>query len=425
MKYILLLCCLLNSINGFSQLKPDHVFMSSIRTVKLFPQNNQLALPIIGLNTSEQLELHFDDLGAYPKNYFYTFQLCNADWSEAQWSPFDYIRGFQQNRISQYRVSSISQVQYVHYQAMLPDRSAVPTRSGNYILKVFQDADTSKLLFTKRFYVVDNKVGIAAQIQQPYNSQLIQTHQKIQLGVNTLPLNSINPQQVQTVILQNGRWDNAAQKLQPSFVRGNMLEYNAEQDCLFPAGKEYRWVDLRSLRFESDRVEKISRMNIPVLVYVKPDAIRSGLRYLWYRDLNGFSEIATTESINPWWQSDYAEVEFTLAPENRQALMGKQVYLVGELTGNQITDSSLMEFDERKGVYYKRLTLKQGYYSYTYAAKDIKNPNQSVDPALTEGNYWETENTYTILVYYRPFGGRHDELVGLRQISSLQPNSRL
>ncbi|OYW78419.1 MAG: hypothetical protein B7Z27_07495 [Sphingobacteriia bacterium 32-37-4] len=106
-------------------------------------------------------------------------------------------------------------------------------------------------------------------------------------------------------------------------------------------------------------------------------------------------------------------------------MMGKQVYLMGELTGNQISDSSLMEFDERNGVYYKRLTLKQGYYSYTYVTKDKNNELLPADPALTEGNYWETENNYTILVYYRPFGGRHDELVGLRQISSLQPNSRL
>jgi hypothetical protein len=405
------------------QVQPDKVFMTSIRTVKLFPQNNQMALPIIGLNSGDQLELHFDDVGAYPKNYFYTFQLCNADWTESQWSPFDYIRGFQQNRISQYRVSSIAQVQYVHYQAVLPERSAVPTRSGNYILKVFQDADTAKLLFTKRFYVVDNKVGIAAQMQQPFSAQLNQTHQKIQLAVNTAPLSAINPQQIQTTILQNGRWDNAAQKLQPSFIRGSLLEYNAEQDCLFPAGKEYRWLDLRSLRFESDRVERIVRTSIPVLVYAKTDAIRTSLRYLWYRDLNGFSDISTTESINPWWQSDYAEVEFSLATNN--PIPNQQVYLMGELTGNQISDSSLMDFDERKGMYYKRLLLKQGYYSYTYVTKDSKQQQAIANPALTEGNYWETENNYTILVYYRPFGGRHDELVGLRQISSLLPNTRL
>jgi hypothetical protein len=308
---------------------------------------------------------------------------------------------------------------------MLPDKSAVPTRSGNYLLKVFKDADTSKLLFTKRFYVVDNKVGIAAQMQQPFNTQLNRSHQKIQVSVNTVQLNAINPQQIQTTILQNGRWDNAAQKLQPSFIRGNLLEYNGEQDCLFPAGKEYRWLDLRSLRFESDRVERISRTSIPILVYAKADAIRTSLRYLWYRDLNGFYDISTTESINPWWQSDYAEVEFTLATDNKQPFKQKQVHIVGELSGNQISDSSLMEFDERKGVYYKRLTLKQGFYSYSYLTKDELNKNDFANAELTEGNYWETENNYTILVYYRPFGGRHDELVGLRQVSSLLPNSRL
>ena len=407
-----------------AQLKPDHIYQPSIKTPKLFPSNNQLGLPIIQLNSADQLELHFDDLGNYPKNYFYTFQLCNADWTEAEWSPFDYIRGFQQNRISQYRMSSIAQVQYVHYQVSLPERSCVPTRSGNYLLKVFQDADTSKLLFTKRLYVVDNKVGIAAQMQQPFNPSQHRTHQKIQLSVNTSTLQAIQPQQIQTTILQNGRWDNASQKMVPSFIRGNILEYNAEQDCIFPAGKEYRWIDLRSLRFESDRIERISRTSIPVTVYAKTDAIRTNLRYLWYRDLNGFFDISTTESINPWWQSDYAEVEFTLATDNRQPLK-QPVYLLGDFTGNQLSDSSLMEFDERKMVYYKRLTLKQGFYSYQYVVKDADGQHSTASYDYTEGNYWETENTYTILVYYRPFGGRHDELVGIRQISSIQPNLRL
>ena len=420
--YTMLLGLLSSSL--MAQLKPDYIYHPNIKTPKLFPSNNQLGLPIIQLNTADQLELHFDDLGTYPKNYFYTFQLCNADWTEAQWSPFDYIRGFQQNRISQYRISSVAQVQYVHYQVNLPERSCIPTRSGNYILKVFQDADTSRLLFTKRFYVVDNKVGIAAQMQQPFNASQNRTHQKIQLSLNTSTLQAIQPQQIQTTILQNGRWDNASQKLVPSFIRGNILEYNAEQDCIFPAGKEYRWIDLRSLRFESDRIERISRTSVPVTVYAKTDAIRTGVRYLWYRDLNGFFEISTTESINPWWQSDYAEVEFTLATDNRQPLK-QPVYLLGDFTGNQLSDSSKMEFDERKMVYYKRLTLKQGFYSYQYVVKEGLGENSTSSYDFTEGNYWETENNYTILVYYRPFGGRHDELVGIRQISSLQPNLRL
>ncbi len=408
-----------------AQRPPDKVFMGSIKTIKLFPQNNQQAIPIINLNSTEQLELHFDDLGSYPKNYFYTYELCNADWTTAQWSAFDYIRGFQQNRLSQYRVSSIAKTQYIHYQTLLPERNAMLTRSGNYLLKVFQDGDTSKLLFTKRFYVVDNKIAIAATLQQPFDYQLANTHQKIQLAVNTAQVNSMNPQQIQTIILQNHRWNSHEIALQPSFIRGKIFEYNAEQDCIFPGGKEFRWVDLQSFRFESDRVERVNRNNFPLEIIVKTDLVRNNMRYLWYRDLNGFNEIRTTESINPWWQSDYATVVFKFAPDKGLPFTNKQVYLMGEITGNQIGDTSLMEFDTVERVYTKKLLLKQGFYSYSYTTVALgKNP-LIPDQSPTEGNYWETENDYHLLIYYRALGGRHDELVGYKLLNTLPVNGRL
>ncbi len=52
-----------------------------------------------------------------------------------------------------------------------------------------------------------------------------------------------------------------------------------------------------------------------------------------------------------------------------------------------------------------------------YITKDLNGRNPSFD--LTEGNYWDTENNYTILVYYRPLGGRADELVGYTRVNSL------
>jgi hypothetical protein len=408
----------------FSQRMPDKVYSSSIKTVKLFPKNNQLAIPILALNQGDEMELHFDEMGLSPKNYFYTYQLCNADWTEAAWSPFDYIKGFQQNRISTYRISSIAKNPYVHYQIVLPERNAIPTRSGNYLLKVFQDADTSKLLFTKRFYIVDKQTNIGAQFLQPFDFQITRTHQKIQLVVNAPQLQMINPQQFKTTILQNGRWDNAAINIQPTFIRGNTLEFNTEQDCVFPAGKEYRWLDLQSFRFESDRVERINRLEFPFQVTVKQDKVRSSLQYLYYRDTNGFSEIMNSESLNPWWQSDYAEVVFSIAPPNGQAFYGVNMYLLGELTGNQIGDTSLMQFDAKQGVYIKKLFLKQGYYNYTYVTRDTKKNTAKADPSITEGNYWETENEYNILVYYRAIGGRHDELVGYTVVNTFNSQRR-
>jgi len=419
----LVIVLLTNSV--VAQRQPDRVYMEGIKTVKLFQQNDQQSIPLIKLGSADQLELHFDDMTAYPRNFFYTYQLCNADWTPALLNPFDYIRGFVQNRLSQYRMSSIALTRYIHYQALLPDRSAVPTKSGNYLLKVFLDGDTSKLAFTKRIMIVDDKVNIGARIAQPFNNSLIRTHQKIQVTVATKDLNIMSPQQqTKLVIIQNNRWNDAATGLQPAFIRNNVLEYNGEQDALFPAGKEYRWADLRSFRFSSDRIDRIDKTAQPNLIYIKPDLVRNDLRYAFFNDRNGWNEIGTTESINPWWQGDYAYVTFTLLPPNAKPFAGKEVFITGEFTGNQAGDSSLMEFDTEKGLYKKTLFLKQGYYSYNYVTKDKNGVTVRSDPALTEGNYWETENEYLILFYFRPLSGRHDELVGITRLNSRNLGSR-
>lgn len=220
------------------------------------------------------------------------------------------------------------------------------------------------------------------------------------------------------MILQNNRWDDAIRDIQPTFIRGKMMEYNAEQDCIFPAGKEYRWADLQSFRFLSDRMDRVDKAREPVDVYLKPDLERNNLRYLFFRDRNGWDEINTTESLNPWWQTDYAYVHFTFAPANRQPFAGRSVYLLGSFTGNQIGDTSRMVYDAARGLYTKTILLKQGYYSYAYVTKSDKHPEEKADPTLTEGNYWETENEYTVLFYYRSFSSRHDELVGIRSVNS-------
>ncbi len=413
------LILLIHSTFLAAQRLPDHVYNPDIRTVKLFKQNIQKSLPLIKLNSNDLLELHFDDLCGYAKNYFYTLQLCNADWSPAtDVNVFDYLTGFTQNRLSQYRISSVSLTKYVHYQALLPERNCMPTKSGNYLLKVFLDSDTAKLAFTKRLLVVDEKALVGGRVEQPFDNEFGNSHQKIQVSVNTLKLNILSPQQVKMVILQNNRWDNAVKNIQPSFIRGVMYEYNGEKDCLFPAGKEYRWADLRSFRFQSDRIDRVDKWVQPMEVYIKPDVERNDLRYLYFLDQNGWDEISSTESINPWWQSEYANVTFTFVPKNNQPYPGNTMYLLGSFTGNQVGDTSKMYYDAKNGVYTKRLFLKQGYYSYTYVTKDTRNTNNQADASLTDGNYWETENAYTILFYYRSFSSRHDELLGMSTINS-------
>ncbi|HMH32810.1 MAG TPA: DUF5103 domain-containing protein [Puia sp.] len=419
MKSICLFLLFMISRAGFAQ-APDSVYVDYIRTPQLYSYGNQVAYPVIGLNSGDRLELHFDDLDADAKNYFYTYQLCNADWTPVAISQFDYIKGFMQLRINAYRYSSIALTRYTHYQAIVPDVSCIPTRSGNYLLKIFLDGDTSKLVFTRRFLVLQDGASIAAQILQPFNPRTAYTHQKIQFNINTRALNIIDAnQQLKVVILQNERWDIAVSGIRPSFYSGSNFQYNSDDDCVIPAGKQWRWLDIQSFRYQSDRVQHADYLKNSTTIYVKPDVDRSRQSYYYYNDVNGQYYIQTTESINPLWQTDYARVRFSFVPPGSIPFPDKDVYLLGKFTDYQLSDSTKMEFNVGRGMYEASALLKMGYYNYAYVTVNHDDSLRKPSFDFTEGNNMETENEYTILVYYRELGGRADQLVGRATLNSL------
>lgn len=417
-KNILIIIFILSYFATLAQ-TADRIYADNIKTVRFHNYGDQLSLPVINLNSNDLTELHFDDLDVNVKYYYYTFQLCNNDWQPVNLSQFDYIKGFTQMRINNYRFSSIAFTRYTHYVATIPERNCVPTRSGNYLVKVFLDADTSKLVFTRRLLVLNNKSTIGARVTQPFLPEYFRTHQKIQFNVNITGLNTYSAtQQVKVVILQNNRWDNALINIPPTFIRGTSLEYNTE-NIVFPAGKEWRWLDIRDFHLQSDRVDSADYKKNSTEIFVRPDAERQGEKYIYYRDLNGLYTVETTQSINPYWQSDYAMVHFTFMPPNGNAYANNDIYLFGQLTNYNAADSLKMKFNPDKRIYETQLFLKQGYYSYTYIGVDKKN---AASYREVDGNYYETENTYTILVYFRDFAGRADELIGVATVNSRTDN---
>jgi Domain of unknown function (DUF5103) len=395
---------------------PDSIYGNNIKTVRLYTYGNQLGFPVVNLNSNDQVELHFDDLDGDVKYYYYTYQLCNNDWIPVELSQFDYMKGFTQLRISNYRFSSISLTRYTHYQAVLPDRSGYITRSGNYILKVYLNGDTSQLAFTKRLMVLENKSSLLARVVQPYAPAEFQTHQRVQFSVSMKGIDAFNAnQQVKVVILQNNRWDNAITNLVPTFIRGTTLEYNSENVGVFPGGKEWRWLDLTDFHLQSDRVVTANYNKRSTEVFVKPDRPRDGQKYVYYKDYNGMYISSAIRGLNPLWEADYATVHFSFAPPNGVPYPNKNVYLFGQLTNYNYADSLQMTFNPDKGIYETHLLMKQGYYDYTYVAVDKNNPAIRNE---MDGNYYETENLYTILVYYKSFTDRADQLIGVATLDT-------
>jgi hypothetical protein len=169
----------------------------------------------------------------------------------------------------------------------------------------------------------------------------------------------------------------------------------------------------------SDRMQRIDKQPTRTDVYVKPDNERKQQVYNYYRDMNGFYSIETTDNVNPFWQSDYVYTHFTFFPPGNQQYPGRDIYLFGEVTNYATDENSKMEFNAEKGAYEKTLLLKQGIYDYSYVTVPVKRPDEPPSFDNTEGNYPNTENVYLVLVYYRSFGGRSDELIGFAKLNSL------
>jgi hypothetical protein len=243
------------------------------------------------------------------------------------------------------------------------------------------------------------------------------THQEVdfEIQINGMQIND-PAREISVVILQNGRWDNAISNLKPRFVRSESLDYDYDNENCFPGGNEFRSFDIKSLINQSERIKHIESDTGGYEVYLLDDQRRTFKNYVTDKEINGREFIKNDDNAkNSDIEADYAWVYFSLPMESN--LTNGQFFLLGALTNWQLNDNSRMIWNAEKKRYEKKLFLKQGYYNYLYVFRDNKTKNS--DLALIEGNHFETENEYTILVYYHQSGELYDKLVAVQDFSSL------
>ncbi len=125
----------------------DKILDANIQTVLVYPKGKPLSLPVMRLNSQDELLFQFDDLTAQYQQYYFTIELMDIHWQPVALNPFDYIRGLTQNNIRDYTISSIAQQAYYHYSFNFPTASCRPIKSGNYLMKVFRQGKVNELVF--------------------------------------------------------------------------------------------------------------------------------------------------------------------------------------------------------------------------------------------------------------------------------------
>jgi len=394
----------------------DRVYDDNIVNVLLYANGNQLKDPVIELGSADKLILSFDDLSNRQENYKYTLVHCSSDWKTSDLDPIDYLSGYLEGDINDYTFSFNTLTPYIHYQLTFPQPEMRPILSGNYIIKVYiEDGGDTNVIVTRRFFVVEPLVSIAAKVPYyPRNLANFKKKQQIDLVCHTPDIFRAEAEQrFKVTIRQNDRWDNAYLDLHPTSVTPDQLLYNYADGIVFNSGNEPRYFDMKDFWYRSEYIRSITQLKNYYEVVLHTDYPRAGRQYETYQDNHGKMFIAARGDQNPKIEGDYAEVYFYLKmPEVKNA----NVYILGQLTDWQLNEKSKMTYNQQEHRYEGNLFLKQGYYEYWYAVLPAGDTLADITPI--EGSFWETGNTYSIYVYYHNRNPEYDRLVGIQKINA-------
>lgn len=388
----------------------DKAYLPVIRSVQFYPSGKENQLPVFTIGNGSPLLLTFDDLRADIRNYYFAIEHCNRDWTPSRATVIDYVEGFNEDRIEDFTASKGTFQAYTRYTATFPSNNLKPKLAGNYILKVYEDADKERLILTRRFYVLNNLVNVAAQIQNSLQVSKRASNQKLNVNLTTA-LTIPNPQRDLTVlILQNQRLDYEMTLQAPNFSGNNKFRYTQSEAFDFKGNNEFRFVDLRSFRIASERIRHIQLDSLPTIdLYTDEDHHLD--TYATTFDENGRFFLRNRDLGDEDVDGDYATVNFSLKTDRQ---VKGNIYLVGGFNNFQRSAENRLHYDEASGRWKLTLLLKQGLYDYEYVFEDEA---KHVETDFFSGSHFQTGNDYQILIYVRRMGTYWDELVGFSEIS--------
>ena len=389
-----------------------HEIMSDhIATLQVVADNDWLTMPVIRLNSGQRIHIEFDDLTHQYNRYAYKVIHCEADWTESEeLFESDYIEGFADgNTIDEMEESLNTNQLYTHYSLTLPNEHCRLKMSGNYKVEVYDDNDDSEPMLTACFMVVEPVMTVRMEVTPNTDIDVNKSHQQVSMEVGYNGLQVLQPErQIHTVVLQNGRWDNARLNAKPQYTMADGLRWDHNRDLIFDASNEYRKFEVLDTDHPTLGIDRIRWDGKQFHAFVFADEPRPN--YLYDEDANGAFYIRNSDNIENNRISDYVQVHFQLMCP--QPVSG-DVYVNGVWTNDRFLEQYRMEYDYGSSSYQLTLPLKMGYYSYQYVMLDADGFAQVMP---TEGSFFQTENEYYALVYYRQQGGRTDRLVGYQKV---------
>lgn len=401
---------LLISFVSFSQSNVEIDPPFNIKTIS-FTVNNNNVIPFFRLG--ESFELSFDDLYGDEADYYYTITQYNYDWSSpSNLAKVEYLNGVDNQRIITYENSFNTLQLYSHYRQVFPNRFNQITKSGNYLISILNDE--GEVVFTRKIVIYEEQVSIGLLIRRARDFDSINEKQNVEMTINYGDRILQNPiENVKVTLFQNGNWKTSISNIKPQFTLGSELVYRYNKETQFWAGNEAYSIDNKIIRATNNTVAKVTSGDNIYNTYLYVNTPRKNQPYTYFPDINGNFFIQNANATNSNIESDYSWVYFAL---NTPKMLDKNIYIVGMFNNYALSDEYKMEFNSKSGFYEKAILLKQGFTNFQYVIADAsgKIDNQNA----IDGNFFQTENNYTAIVYYRGNNDRYDRVIGIANTNS-------
>lgn len=404
---LILLIHLTNSYGQVSEVQaPNH-----IKTISFRSNTAESQLPVLKLG--EYLVLDFDVLNGNEDDFYYTIEHYNYDWTPSVLMKSEYLDGFDNQRIRNYENSFNTYQIYSHYMLTIPNEFTKSLKvSGNYMLSVYDDYD--ELVFSRKFMIYEDLTNVGVSIKRSRSIEHINTKQRVDIKIGSTSMQFNNPKQtINVAIIQNNNLNTAITNLKPLFTIGNQLIYKYDTETSFWGGNEFLFFENKDIRAANTGVRSIELKDI-YHNYLYTNVRRAHRPYTYNPDINGNFLITNVDAVDPRLESDYAWIYFSL--QHDDALVDKTIHVYGNFNNYAIDETTKLTFDAKNNIYSCSLLLKQGFYNYKYI---VVNNDNSIDEGAISGNFYETENNYKVLVYYKDLGARYDRIIGFGEGSSI------
>ena len=381
----------------------NSIYADNVRSLVSTVNGEWLNRPVMELGTGDVLDISFDQLSHNFHRFVYRLEHCEADWTTSEeLFESDWLVGFNGNPIDDYQNSINTTVLYTHYKLRIPNEQCRLKMSGNYRLTVYDEDNDDERVLKVEFYVVEQLVSIGMEVTTNTDVDHNRSHQQMNLSLlynDNIRVNNLD-NEVQTVVMQNWREDNARRNVWPDYISQRGLEWKHNRQFIFDAGNEYHKYEVLDTSHPTMGIEHIEWDGEHYQVW--PFAAKVRRNYLTDVDADGAFYIRNSDRSESDYTCDYVWVNYVL-----EAPWQGDIYIDGHWTTDCNREYYRMEYEPQKGRYTASIMQKQGYYSYQLLTADGGIPP-------SEGSFYQTENRYQVLVYYKGTGERTWRLVGYR-----------